>query len=123
MAESMEWLEKLPVMSYPVYLGKFEELINFMYNYNWWNYRKAVDDQLIITILYSLGYVTSTRYIEAEVTPIGEKYLERVDGFIAGRPRRGTGRVSSTATGLQATGIPISSISTTRTRSSLSSII
>ncbi len=80
MDENMEWLEKLPVMSYPVSIGAFEELMNHLYNYSRRNYRKAVDDRLIITILYSLGYVTSTRYIEAEVTPEGEKYLEKVDG-------------------------------------------
>ena len=82
MSEDKEWLEKLPVMSYAVNIFKFEELMNYLYNYTRRKYERAVENSLLLKILYSFGYITSERYIDAEVTEPGKKYFEKIDGQI-----------------------------------------
>lgn len=82
MSEDKEWLEKLPVMSYAVNIFKFEELMNYLYNYTRRKYERAVENSLLLKILYSFGYITSERYIDAEVTEPGKKYFEKIDGQV-----------------------------------------
>ena len=102
MDEGNEWLKKMPVMSYPVSLCRFEELINFLYNYGDPNYgdlnssgpdnggpncggaghASIAGDDLLCKILFSLGFITSAKYKDAEVTPAGSACFTKSDGRI-----------------------------------------
>lgn len=84
MAEDNEWLENLPIMSYAVSLSAFEQLIDFLYNHYRQNvsihdrYKRVVDSNILCAILYSMGYISSVKYIEAEITPNGKTFMEKI---------------------------------------------
>lgn len=88
MYKDNEWLEKLPIMSYPVSLGNFEQLLNFLYNHYRYvcsireRYKEVADSRILCAILYSLGYITSESYAEADITRTGKAFIERIDGQI-----------------------------------------
>lgn len=88
MYKDNEWLEKLPIMSYPVSLGNFEQLLNFLYNHYRYvgsireRYKEVADSRILCAILYSLGYITSESYAEADITQTGKAFIERIGGHI-----------------------------------------